>query len=69
MTSQLVLDAVEQAIRIRRREGKDLAGLVAHRDHGNQYLSMAQSVHLAAAGIRPSTGAGARPTTTRWLSR
>jgi putative transposase len=57
MTSQLVLDAVEQAIWTRHREGKDLAGLIAHHDHGSQYLSVAHSEHLAAAGIKPSTGA------------
>ena len=57
MTSRLVLDAVEQAIWTRHREGKDLAGLVAHHDHGSQYLSVAHTEHLAAAGIKPSTGA------------
>ena len=57
MTSQLVLDAVEQAIWTRHREGKDLAGLIAHHDHGSQYLSVAHSEHLATAGIKPSTGA------------
>ena len=57
MTSQLVLDAVEQAIWTRHREGKDLAGLVAHHDHGSQYLSVAYSERLDAAGIKPSTGA------------
>ena len=57
MTSQLVVDAVEQAIWTRQREGKDLAGLIAHHDHGVQYLSVAYSEHLTAAGIKPSTGA------------
>lgn len=57
MTSQLVVDAVEQAIWTRQREGKDLAGLIAHHDHGVQYLSVAYSEHLDAAGIKPSTGA------------
>jgi putative transposase len=57
MTSQLVLDAVEQAIWTRHREGKDLTGLINHHDHGSQYLSVAHSEHLAAAGIKPSTGA------------
>ena len=33
MTTQLVLDALEQAIWTRQREGKDLAGLIAHHDH------------------------------------
>ncbi len=57
MTTQLVLDAVEQAIWTRHHEGRDLAGLVAHHDHGSQYLSLAHSERLEAAGIRPSTGA------------
>src|SRR5690606_5479161 len=38
MTSQLVVDAVAQAIWIRGRDGRDLAGLIAHHDHGSQYL-------------------------------
>lgn len=57
MTSQLVVDAVDQAIWTRQHEGNDLAGLIAHHDHGVQYLSVAYSEHLAAAGIKPSTGA------------
>lgn len=57
MTSQLVVDAVEQAIWTRQREGTDLAGLIAHHDHGTQYLSVAYCEHLATAGIKPSTGA------------
>jgi putative transposase len=57
MTSQLVVDAVEQAVWIRHREGRDLTGLVAHHDHGVQYLSVAYAEHLDAAGIKPSTGA------------
>ena len=57
MTSQLVVDAVEQAIWTRHREGKDLAGLIAHHDHGTQYLSVAHSERLDTAGIKPSTGA------------
>lgn len=36
MTSQLVVNAVEQAVWTRGREGKDLAGLIAHHDHGVQ---------------------------------
>jgi putative transposase len=61
MTTQLVLDAVDQAIWTRHRQGRDLAGsdhpLVAHHDHGSQYLSVAYTERLDAAGIRPSTGA------------
>ena len=50
MTAQLVVDAVEQAIWTRGREGRDLTGLVAHHDHGSQYLSVAYSEHLARRG-------------------
>jgi len=57
MTTRFVVDAVEQAIWTRGREGRDLTGLVAHHDHGVQYVSVAYSEHLAAAGIKPSTGA------------
>jgi putative transposase len=57
MTSQLVVDAVEQAIWTRQREGKDLDSLIAHHDHGVQYMSVAYSERLDAAGIKPSTGA------------
>jgi putative transposase len=57
MTSRFVVDAVEQAIWTRGREGRDLAGVIAHHDHGVQYLSVAYSEHLATAGIKPSTGA------------
>lgn len=60
MITQFVVDAVEQAIWTRHREGRvgpDLTGLIAHHDHGVQYLSVAYSEHLATAGIKPSTGA------------
>jgi putative transposase len=57
MTTQLVLDAVDQAIWTRRRAGRELAGLVAHHDHGSLYLSLAHSQRLDAAGIKPSVGA------------
>ncbi len=57
MTSRFVVDAVEQAIWNRGRDGRDLADLIAHHDHGVQYLSVAYSEHLATAGIKPSTGA------------
>ena len=58
MTAELVLDAVEHAIWVREREGRaDFTALVAHHDHGSQYLSVAHSQRLADAGIRPSVGA------------
>jgi putative transposase len=37
MRTQLVLDALEQAVWVRRREGTSLAGLVHHSDAGAQY--------------------------------
>ena len=58
MTTKLVLDALEQAIWTRGRDGHaDLAGLVHHHDHGAQHTSLAISERLAAAGIRLSVGA------------
>ncbi len=58
MATQLVLDAVEQAIWTRAREGRtDLTGLVQHHDHGSQYVSLTYSERLAAASIQPSVGA------------
>ena len=58
MTADLVLDAIEQAIWVREREGRDQFDyLVAHHDLGVQYLSMAYSDRLGKAGIRPSVGA------------
>jgi putative transposase len=57
MTTDIVLDAVEQAIWIRARAGvKDLAGLVHHNDRGAQYTSIRFSERLAAAGIAASVG-------------
>lgn len=41
MTTDLVLDAINQAIFTRRQEGvKDLAGLIHHNDAGAQYTSV-----------------------------
>ncbi len=48
MKTALVLDAVEQAIWARRRDGiADLAGLVHHNDAGSQYTSIAGSSSLS----------------------
>ena len=52
MTTEVVLDALEQAIHAR-RPGDDL---VHHSDHGSQYLSIRYSERLAEAGITPSVG-------------
>lgn len=54
MRTDLVLDALEQAIYA--RGGKTPAGLVHHSDQGTQYLSMRYTDRLADAGIAPSVG-------------
>jgi putative transposase len=56
MRTQLVLDALEQAVWVRRREGANLAGLVHHTDAGAQYTSIAFTERLAAIGVSPSIG-------------
>jgi len=57
MTTDLVLDALEQAIWIREREGhSDLTALVAHSDRGSQYTSLRYGQRLMDAGITPSVG-------------
>ena len=57
MTTDLVLDALEQAIWIRDVEGHaDLTALVGHNDHGSQYTSLRYGQRLAEVGITASTG-------------
>jgi putative transposase len=57
MKTALVLDALEQALWTRRRQGKaTLAGLVHHTDAGSQYTSIAFTERLAAAGVDASVG-------------
>ena len=57
MRTALVLDALEQALWTRRREGRgDLAGLIHHTDAGSQYTSIALAERLAAAGVSASVG-------------
>ena len=57
MRTELVLDALEQALWTRTREGvDDLSGLVCHHDAGSQYTSIAFTERLAAAGAAPSVG-------------
>jgi len=58
MSTDLVLNAIEQAIWTRGRQGTgSLNGLVHHTDRGSQYTSIRFGERLAAAGIRPSVGA------------
>lgn len=55
MRTELVLDALEQAVWTRARQSRaDLSGLVAHSDAGSQYRSIAYTERLAAAGAAPS---------------
>jgi putative transposase len=57
MRTALVLDALEQALWARSRDGRaSLAGLVHHTDAGSQYTSIAFTQRLAAAGAQPSAG-------------
>jgi putative transposase len=57
MRTQLVLDALEQAVWVRRRDGvTTLDGLVHHTDAGSQYTSIAFTERLATAGVSPSIG-------------
>jgi len=57
MTTPLVLDALEQAIWTRRKDGvTDLSGLVHHTDAGSQYTSIAFTDRLLEAGVDPSVG-------------
>jgi putative transposase len=56
MRTDLVLDALEQVLWTRTREGvDDLAGLVCHHDAGSQYTSIAFTERLA-AGAAASVG-------------
>ena len=58
MATSMVLDAIEQAIWTRHKDGvMDLNGVVHHTDRGSQYTSIRFSERLAEAGIQPSVGA------------
>lgn len=52
MTTDFVLDALEQTLHARQREGE----LIHHSDRGSQYVSIRCSERLAEAGIEPSVG-------------
>jgi len=54
MTTDFVLDALEQAL-CARQPGHD-GGLIHHSDRGSQYLSIRYSERLAEAGVEPSVG-------------
>ncbi len=52
MTTDVVLDALEQALHARQRDGE----LIHHSDRGSQYVSIRYSERLAEAGVEPSVG-------------
>ena len=54
MTTDFVLDALEQALYARQPD-KD-GGLIHHSDRGSQYVSICYTERLALAGIAPSVG-------------
>ena len=54
MTTDFVLDALEQALYARQPADSD--ALVHHSDRGSQYLSIRYTERLAEAGIEPSVG-------------
>ena len=56
MSTQLVLDALDQAIWTRQRTGDDLESVVAHSDRGSQYTALKYGERLAEAGIAASVG-------------
>jgi putative transposase len=57
MITELVLDTLEMAIWLRRREGvSELTGLVHHTDAGSQYTSFAFTQRLIDEGVDPSVG-------------
>jgi putative transposase len=52
MTTDLTLDALEQALWARRMKGN----LIHHSDHGSHYLSICYTERLAETGVTPSVG-------------
>ena len=56
MSTQLVLDALEQAVWTRQRNGAALDSVVAQTDRGSQYVSIRYTERLAEAGIAASVG-------------
>ena len=52
--TDLVLDALEQALHARHRAGDD--ALIHHSDRGVQYVSICYTERLVEAGIGPSVG-------------
>ncbi|MEL4547144.1 IS3 family transposase [Luteococcus sp. H138] len=62
MTTDLVLDALEQALWSRKQQGiTSFTGLVHHTDAGSQYVSFAVTQRLVEAGVDPSVGSNHDP--------
>ena len=59
LRTELVLDALEMAIGQRRPDG-----VIDHSDQGSQYTSLAFGKRCKEAGVQPSRGRSAMPTTT-----
>ena len=56
LKTDLALDALEQAIWSRQRDGANLDGLIHHSDRGVQYLSIRYTERLAENGVVNSVG-------------
>ena len=56
LRTDLALDALEQAIWTRQREGSDLTGLIHHADRGVQYRAIRYTERLEELGITASVG-------------
>lgn len=56
MSTQLVLDALEQAVWTRERERRSLDSVVPHADHGSQYTAIWYTERLAEAEIAALVG-------------
>jgi putative transposase len=71
MKTSLVLDALEQALWTRRRDGRgSLAGLVHHTDAGSRNTPLSRSPSgWQPPGSAPRSGPSATPTTTPWPNR
>ena len=56
MSTQLVLDALEQAVWTREREGRSVGSVVAHTDRGSQYTAIRYTERFDEANIAASVG-------------
>jgi putative transposase len=59
LKTRVVLDALDMALAVRKPEN-----VIHHSDQGSQYTSLAVGNRCKDAGVRPSTGSVATPTTT-----